>query len=438
MPLHHSLGVAGRRDAASDDAAEVTTRRGWPRTGARRPRGRARLARARENAVVGAVGRRPRHATRAWATGSSPACSGATRARWRASRRARSARSSSSAATGHGRWRASSRAPCSGAHPARAVRHRAAESRSRQAGAEASTSVVIMAQIDFPSRVGVWWTSDSWAIGDAQQVARDLESMGYGSLFYGEAYGKETPHAGRGVPRATERLVVGTGIANIHARDPIAAESGGRTLQRAAPRPLRARSRRQPRAARRARSRRHLRQAAGHDARLPRAHGRGARAGRARRGPPAPPRRGARAEDDPAVGQPPTARTPTSSPRQTATRARRSAPTSGSSPSRRSRSATTARPRCAGRTPTSNLLGAAELPELVAAPGLRRVRPRPRRLGPPRRRAGRARRRRHDARRRYRPPRGRRRPRARAGARRRALRADPRPALRELAGALGL
>jgi probable F420-dependent oxidoreductase len=54
--------------------------------------------------------------------------------------------------------------------------------------------------------------------------------MGYGSLFYGEAYGKETLTQAGALLAATERLVVGTGIANIHARDPIAAESGGRTL----------------------------------------------------------------------------------------------------------------------------------------------------------------------------------------------------------------
>lgn len=86
------------------------------------------------------------------------------------------------------------------------------------------------ARIDFPSRVGVWWTSDSWRISDAADVARDLEGMGYGSLWYGEAYGKETFTQAGAFLNATERLVVGTGIANIHARDPIAAESGARTL----------------------------------------------------------------------------------------------------------------------------------------------------------------------------------------------------------------
>jgi probable F420-dependent oxidoreductase len=86
------------------------------------------------------------------------------------------------------------------------------------------------ARIDFPSRVGVWWTSDSWRISESAEVARDLEGMGYGSLWYGEAYGKESLTQAGAFLNATERLVVGTGIANIHARDPIAAESGARTL----------------------------------------------------------------------------------------------------------------------------------------------------------------------------------------------------------------
>lgn len=85
-------------------------------------------------------------------------------------------------------------------------------------------------RIDFPSRVGVWWTSDAWAIRDVQEAARDIEALGYGSLFYGEAYGKETLTQAGALLGATERLVVGSGIANIHARDAIAAESGGRTL----------------------------------------------------------------------------------------------------------------------------------------------------------------------------------------------------------------
>lgn len=87
-----------------------------------------------------------------------------------------------------------------------------------------------MVQIDFPSRVGVWWTSDTWSIRDVQAAARELQDLGYGSLFFGEAAGKESLTQAASLLAATDGLVVGTGIANIHARDALAAESGGRTL----------------------------------------------------------------------------------------------------------------------------------------------------------------------------------------------------------------
>jgi probable F420-dependent oxidoreductase len=86
------------------------------------------------------------------------------------------------------------------------------------------------ARIDFPSRVGVWWASETWSIIDAQQVARDIEELGYGSLFIPEVTGKECLTQSGAFLSATDRLVVGTGIANIHIRLPSAAEAGARTL----------------------------------------------------------------------------------------------------------------------------------------------------------------------------------------------------------------
>lgn len=86
------------------------------------------------------------------------------------------------------------------------------------------------ARIDFPSRIGVWWASDSWAMPAAQAVARDIEAMGYGSLFLPETVGKECLTESAAFLAATDRLVVGTGIANIHVRLPSAAEAGARTL----------------------------------------------------------------------------------------------------------------------------------------------------------------------------------------------------------------
>lgn len=84
--------------------------------------------------------------------------------------------------------------------------------------------------IEFPSRVGVWWTTDGRPTPEVQEFAAELEGLGYGSFWFGEAYGKEAFSQAGALLAATRRMVVGTGIANIHARDALAAESGGRTL----------------------------------------------------------------------------------------------------------------------------------------------------------------------------------------------------------------
>jgi probable F420-dependent oxidoreductase len=86
------------------------------------------------------------------------------------------------------------------------------------------------ADIDFPSRIGVWWASDTWPMPAAQEVARDIEAMGYGSLFLPEIGFKDALIESAAFLEATDRLVVGTGIANIHARIPETAEGAGRTL----------------------------------------------------------------------------------------------------------------------------------------------------------------------------------------------------------------
>ena len=86
------------------------------------------------------------------------------------------------------------------------------------------------ARIDFPSRIGVWWASDSWSMPAAQEVAQEIEALGYGSLFLPEVGLKDAMVESAAFLAATERLVVGTGIANIHARIAGTTEGGGRTL----------------------------------------------------------------------------------------------------------------------------------------------------------------------------------------------------------------
>jgi len=86
------------------------------------------------------------------------------------------------------------------------------------------------ARIDFGSRVGVWWAADTWPMQAACDVAREVEDLGFGSLFIPEVGLKDCMVESAALLAATERLVIGTGIANIHARIAGTMEGGGRTL----------------------------------------------------------------------------------------------------------------------------------------------------------------------------------------------------------------
>lgn len=39
------------------------------------------------------------------------------------------------------------------------------------------------ADLNFSSPVGAWWTSDRWSISDVMARAREIEDLGYASLF---------------------------------------------------------------------------------------------------------------------------------------------------------------------------------------------------------------------------------------------------------------
>ena len=77
------------------------------------------------------------------------------------------------------------------------------------------------ARIDFPSRIGVWWAS-VWPMPAAAGGGPRYRShgLGYGSLFLPEIRIQDALIESAAFLEATERLVVGTGIANIHARIP--------------------------------------------------------------------------------------------------------------------------------------------------------------------------------------------------------------------------
>jgi probable F420-dependent oxidoreductase len=79
-------------------------------------------------------------------------------------------------------------------------------------------------------KLGVFLFTDRLTATEVAEFAQRLESLGYAALWIPEALGRESfSHASFLLSR-TERLVVATGIANIYARDAVAAAQGQRTL----------------------------------------------------------------------------------------------------------------------------------------------------------------------------------------------------------------
>jgi probable F420-dependent oxidoreductase len=85
-------------------------------------------------------------------------------------------------------------------------------------------------------RVGVWTGQlDFSPAFVVREAAAEVERLGYGALWTGEAVGREVLTAAHLVLGATERLVVATGIANIWARDALAMAAGQLALGEAFP-----------------------------------------------------------------------------------------------------------------------------------------------------------------------------------------------------------
>jgi probable F420-dependent oxidoreductase len=79
--------------------------------------------------------------------------------------------------------------------------------------------------------VGIWTASlDAVPPAVAGQIAAELEAQGWGTLWSGEAYGREAFTQAGLLLAATRRMRVATGIANIWARDAVAANAASRTL----------------------------------------------------------------------------------------------------------------------------------------------------------------------------------------------------------------
>ncbi|MGD0862996.1 MAG: TIGR03620 family F420-dependent LLM class oxidoreductase [Candidatus Limnocylindrales bacterium] len=87
-----------------------------------------------------------------------------------------------------------------------------------------------------PGRIGVFaGPLNSQPTALQREFVREMERLGYGTLWYGEALAQEAFARGAVYLAATDRLVVASGIANIWARDAAAMANGGRTLAEAWP-----------------------------------------------------------------------------------------------------------------------------------------------------------------------------------------------------------
>ena len=88
-----------------------------------------------------------------------------------------------------------------------------------------------------PGRIGVFAGPLNGQPSSVQrEFVREMERLGYGTLWYGESLAREAFSQGAIYLAATERLVIASGIANIWARDAAAMANGGRTLAEAWPR----------------------------------------------------------------------------------------------------------------------------------------------------------------------------------------------------------
>ncbi|MDQ6839517.1 MAG: LLM class F420-dependent oxidoreductase [Actinomycetota bacterium] len=84
--------------------------------------------------------------------------------------------------------------------------------------------------------IGIWTGAlDSVALSEAQELACELEELGYGAIWVPEVAGRDVMfHMGM-LLAATERLVLATGIANIWARDAVTMTGGVKGLTEAFP-----------------------------------------------------------------------------------------------------------------------------------------------------------------------------------------------------------
>jgi alkanesulfonate monooxygenase SsuD/methylene tetrahydromethanopterin reductase-like flavin-dependent oxidoreductase (luciferase family) len=84
--------------------------------------------------------------------------------------------------------------------------------------------------INFGSPIGVGWSPELDETNKVVGETQEIEELGFGALRLPKAVGREVLTLSASLLAKTRPLVIGTGIANTHARDPRAAAAGARTL----------------------------------------------------------------------------------------------------------------------------------------------------------------------------------------------------------------
>jgi len=83
---------------------------------------------------------------------------------------------------------------------------------------------------------GIWTNQlDALPATRAQEIAGELEALGFGALWFGEAFGREALTHAALLLAGTRRIVIATGIANIYGRDPLTMAAGQKALAEAYP-----------------------------------------------------------------------------------------------------------------------------------------------------------------------------------------------------------
>ena len=83
-----------------------------------------------------------------------------------------------------------------------------------------------------PGRMGVWFSTNALDADQLAELATGVEELGYSVLWYPESLAYESMALGSYLLARTRRIMLGSGIANLYARDAAAAAAGHDTLNR--------------------------------------------------------------------------------------------------------------------------------------------------------------------------------------------------------------